>query len=229
MPLVCQPGTAWEYGLNTDVLGHVVEAVSGKSLEEFFRERIFQPLKMNDSFFNVPKDKRSNLSALYSIGPDKAIARVGDKPVTLGPVVYSATYPLHDDNKYFSGGAGLVASLGDYYRFCQMMLNRGELDGARVLKAETVDRMVQNQLGEVRLQGPMGGVMGYGFGIVDDKSKDASKDPAGVGTYSWGGAFGTLFWVDPKTDLIGVFMTQTFPPDFTLATEFKKLAYEAIK
>ena len=228
MPLVCQPGSAWEYGLNTDVLGHVVEVVSGKSLEEFFRERIFEPLKMNNTFFNVPLEKRSKLSALYSVNPDKSLAAVGNKPVVLGPIVYSATYSSHSDNRYFSGGAGLVSSVRDYFRFCQMMLNRGELDGTRVLKPETVERMIRNQLGEVRIMGPVPGVMGYGFGILTKEGKDASKDPAAVGTYSWGGAFGTSFWIDPQNQLVGVFMMQSFPPDFTLANEFKRLTYEAM-
>ncbi len=229
LPLACQPGTAWEYGLNTDVLGHVVEVVSGQSLEQFCRERIFGPLKMRDTAFVVPKEKRVRLSALYATGPDKTLARVGDKPVTQGTLVYSATYPTRDDSKYYSGGAGLVSTVGDYGRFCQMMLNRGELDGGRVLKPETVDRMTRNQLGELRIQFPGNDLMGYGFGVLSEKGKETSKDPAGVGTYSWAGAFGTYFWVDPKHELIGIFMAQAFPPDFTLGLEFKRLTYEAKK
>ncbi len=229
LPLVCQPGEAWEYGLNTDVLGHVVEVVSGESLEQFCRERIFQPLKMDDACFTVPKEKRSRLSALYATGPAKTIARVGDQPVTAETLVYSSTYSTRDDSKYYSGGAGLVSTLGDYFRFCQMLLNRGELDGVRVLKPETVDRITQNQIGDLRI--PMPGfndAFGYGFGVLSDKAKDKAKDPAGVGAYSWGGAFGTFFWVDPKHELIGVFMSQVFPPDFTLAQEFKRLTYDAM-
>jgi CubicO group peptidase (beta-lactamase class C family) len=228
LPLACQPGSAWEYGLNTDVLGHVVEVVSGKSLEQFCRERIFAPLKMNDTSFIVPKEKRSRLSALYSPGPDKTIARVGTEPVKSGTLVYSATYPTRDDSKYFSGGGGLVSTIGDYARFCQMILNRGELDGVRVLKRETVDQITRNQLGELRIQFPGNDLMGYGFGVLSEKGKEASKDPAGVGTCAWGGAFGTYFWVDPKNELIGIFMSQVFPPDFTLGLEFKRLTYEAL-
>jgi CubicO group peptidase (beta-lactamase class C family) len=228
LPLVCQPGAAWEYGLNTDVLGHVVEVVSGRSLEQFCRERIFGPLKMNDTWFVLPKEKRSRLSALYAAGADKTIARVGTGPITAGSAVYSATYPTRDDSKYHSGGAGLVATAGDYFRFCQMMLNRGELDGVRILKPETVDRISQNQIGDLTLPPPGGGAMGYGFGILTEKYKSDSKDPAGIGTLSWAGAFGTFFWIDPKNELIGVFMCQVFPPDFTLANEFKRLTYEAM-
>ncbi len=230
LPLACQPGAAWEYGLNTDVLGHVVEVVSGKSLEEFCRERIFQPLKMNDTCFILAKEKHGRLSALYAAEPDKTIARVGTEPVTAGSAVYSATYSTRADSKYHSGGAGMVTTSGDYFRFCRMMLNRGELDGVRVLKPETVDRITRNQIGDLSIPMPgFSGAMGYGFGILTEKGKDANKDPAAVGTYSWGGAFGTYFWVDPKNELIGVFMSQVFPPDFTLAQEFKRLTYEALK
>jgi CubicO group peptidase (beta-lactamase class C family) len=224
LPLASQPGAAWEYGLNTDVLGHIIEVVSGKSVEDFFRERIFKPLKMDDTCFNLPKEKHSRLCALYLLAPDKPMTRLGKDPVTVGPAVITATYPLREDNKYFSGGAGLVSTAGDYFRFCQMMLNRGELDGARVLKAETVDRMTRSQLGELKI--PFGsGFMGYGFGIVAEKGKD---EPAEPGSYSWGGAFNTFFWVDPKNELIGVYMSQVFPPEFTASVKFKQMTYEAL-
>jgi CubicO group peptidase (beta-lactamase class C family) len=229
LPLTCQPGSAWEYGLNTDVLGHIVEVVSGKTLEEFFRERIFGPLKMDDTWFILPKEKRSRLAALYAAGMEKTLTRTGEKSTTVpGGPTFSATYPTNDGSKYFSGGGGLSSSAGDYFRFSQMMLNRGELDGARILKAETVERMTRNQLGDIRIPFPGADVMGYGFGVLSDDSKSKQKDPAGVGTYGWGGAFGTFFWIDPKNELVGVFMTQVFPPDFTMATQFKKLAYDAL-
>jgi CubicO group peptidase (beta-lactamase class C family) len=228
LPLVCQPGEAWEYGLNTDVLGHVVEVVSGKSLEEFCRERIFQPLKMNDTCFVLPKEKQSRLSALYSMGNDKKIARVGAEPITAGNFIYSSTYSTREGYSYYSGGAALVSTPGDYFRFCQMMMNRGELNGVRVLKTETVDRITQNQIGDLRIPSPGSDGFGYGFGILTEKGKEQAKDPAGVGTYSWAGAFGTYFWVDPKNEVIGVFMTQVSPPDFALLQGFKRLTYEAM-
>src|SRR5262245_32809318 len=228
LPLACQPGSAWEYGLNTDVLGYVVEVVSGKTLAEFCRERIFEPLKMGDTWFVLPKEKWSRLSALNVTGKDKKLTRVGDETVTIDGLVVSANNPARDDNKYYSGGAGLVSTAGDYFRFCQMMLNRGELDGARVLRAETADRMTRNQLGEIRIMFPGNDLMGYGFGVLSEKAKETTKDPRGVGSYAWGGAFGTFFWVDPKNELIGVFMCQLWPPDFTLAAEFQRLTYEAL-
>jgi len=227
LPLVCQPGSAWEYGLNTDVLGHVVEVVSGQSLEDFMRERIFAPLKMNDTSFNLARDKHSRLVSLYTILDDKSFRKVGDKAVTTGPFVYSGTVPTRADNKYFSGGAGLVSTAGDYFRFGQMMLNGGELNGVRVLKAETVALMTKNQLGKFRVP-PDNSLMGYGFGVVSEEGKKDKNDPASVGTFAWGGAFGTYFWVDPRNELVAVFMVQVFPPDFTLSTEFKKAVYAAM-
>ena len=227
MPLVCQPRSAWEYGLSTDVLGYVVEVVSGKALDEYLHERVLKPLKMNDTYFVLPKEKRSRLAAVYTIGPNKVIARV-DKPITEGVTVVSTTYPTNDDSKYYSGGAGLVSTIGDYFRFSQMMLNGGELDAARVLKRETVQKMTQNQLGKLRIFFPGNDLMGYGFGILSEQGKETSKDPAGVGTYAWGGAFGTYFWIDPRNEVVGVFMTQMFPPNFAKGTELKKTVYEAL-
>ena len=227
LPLVCQPGSAWEYGLNTDVLGHVVEVVSGKSLEEFMRERIFKPLRMNDTCFNLARDKHSRLASLYTIQEDKSLRKVGEKAVTTGPFVYSATVPTRADNTYFSGGAGLVSTAGDYFRFGQMMMNGGELNGTRVLKAETVATMTKNQLGKIRV-GPENALMGYGFGVLSEEGKKDQNDPAGVGTFSWGGAYGTYFWVDPKNEVVGVIMAQVFPPDFTLSTDLKKAVYAAM-
>lgn len=228
LPLVCQPGEAWEYGLNTDVLGYVVEVVSGNSLEEFCRNRIFGPLKMNDTCFCLSKEKQSRLTALYKMGGDKKINRVGNEPIAEGNFVYSATYPTHEDGRYHSGGGGLVSTLRDYFRFCQMLLSRGELDGVRVLKAQTVDRITQNQLGQLRVNNPGVDAFGFGFGILSEKVKEQTKDPASVGSYSWAGAFGTYFWIDPKNELIGVFMTQVYPPDFTLILKVKRVTYDAM-
>ena len=184
MPLVCQPGSAWEYGLSIDTLGYVVEVASGKTLDEFLRERIFKPLKMNDTYFILPKEKRSRLATLYNAG---SLSPIGGKPVSMGAAEFTATYPVHDGGKYYSGGGGLVSTVNDYFRFCQMMLNRGELAGVRVLKPETVKRMTRNQVGKLRAFPPFD-LMGYGFGILSDESKQATKNPAADGSYSWGGA-----------------------------------------
>ncbi len=236
LPLLHQPGTAWEYSLSTDVLGRVVEVVSGRTLDEFFRERIFGPLKMEDTSFVVPEAKRRRLAALYTLGPDKLIRRVDLGPVEAGALVYSATYPTRDGSTYFSGGAGLSSTIGDYARFLQMLLNRGELEGVRLIKPETVDLMTRNQIGDLMITFPNhGDGFGFGFGVLTDRGKTeafrraAYDDVASVGTFSWGGIFNTYFWADPDRQMIGILMTQVYPSDhLKLREETKRLAYEAL-
>jgi CubicO group peptidase (beta-lactamase class C family) len=227
LPLLHQPGAAWEYGLNTDVLGRLVEVVSGRTLDEFFRERIFKPLRMNDTHFLLPKEKHPRLAALYTPGKDQTIRRVGDDPVKAGGLAYSATFPTKG-GAYFSGGAGLVSTAGDYLRFLQMLLNGGELDGIRLLRAETVARMTRNQIGDFKVPfSGHGDGFGLGVGVLTERGR--GSDPAGVGTYSWGGIFYTYFWADPERKLIGILMTQTFPFDhLKLREEFRHLTYEAL-
>jgi putative heme-binding domain-containing protein len=228
LPLLHQPGSAWEYGLNTDVLGRVIEVASGKTLDAFFRERIFQPLQMHDTGFLVPKEKRSRLAALYTPNDRKTIRRVGSEPIHAGSLLYSSTYQTADDNRYYSGGAGLVSTARDYGRFLQMLLNRGELDGKRLLKPETVDQMTRNQIGDKRVPFSIhGDGFGYGFGVVTGREKPAS--PASVGSYSWGGIFNTFFWVDPRRQLIGIVLTQLYPFDhLTLWKDFQFKVYEEL-
>jgi CubicO group peptidase (beta-lactamase class C family) len=237
VPLLFQPGEKWEYGLNTDVLGRVIEVASGQTLDRFFAERIFQPLKLADTHFALPSDKRDRLAALYTTKDDRTIRPVGKEQIKLGPLVYSATVPLQEPYKYFSGGAGLVSTADDYLRFCQMMLNGGELDSVRLLKPETVRQMTTNQIGDLQPWiGSHGLQFGYGFGIVAEPSKQAdakaatAKEPASPGTYSWGGIYGTYFFVDPHEKLICVLMMQIHPNDhITLRQDFQRLVYEALK
>lgn len=226
LPLLHQPGTAWEYGLNTDVLGRVVEVASGKSLAAFFRERIFTPLQMNDTGFVVPREKRSRLAALYTPDDRQAIRRAASGRIEVGSLVYSASYPTADNSRYYSGGGGLVSTARDYGRFLQMLLNRGELDGKRLLKPETVDQMTRNQIGDKQIGFTVhGDGFGYGFGVVKGREKPPS--PASVGSYSWGGIFNTFFWVDPRRQLIGILMTQLYPFNhLTLWKDFQSRVYE---
>jgi CubicO group peptidase (beta-lactamase class C family) len=228
VPLLHQPGAAWEYGLNTDVLGRLVEVVSGQTLDAFFRARIFKPLGMHDTHFVLPREKRSRLAALYTPGEDRTIRRVGTEPVRSSPLIYSATYPTRDDSKYFSGGAGLVSTAGDYFRFLQMLLQGGERDGVRLLKPETVAQMTRNQLGDLKVSLATPGTgFGYGFGVAMEKARDR-KGP-GAGSYFWGGIFNTAFWVDPERKLIAVLMTQIYPSNhLKLREEFQRLVYEAL-
>jgi CubicO group peptidase (beta-lactamase class C family) len=226
LPLLHQPGTAWEYGLSIDVLGRVVEVASGKTLDEFFHTRIFEPLRMRDTGFVVPKNKRSRLAALYTPDDRKMIRRVGESPVTVGSTTFSATFSTADDSRYQSGGVGLASTAGDYGRFLQMLLNHGELDGQRLLKAESVDHMTRNQIGELKNAFPIhGDGFGYGFGVVTGREKPAS--PASKDSYSWGGIFNTFFWVDPNEELIGLILTQLYPFDhLTLWKDFQELVYQ---
>lgn len=228
LPLLHQPGGVWEYGLSTDVLGRVVEVASGKALDAFFRERIFEPLQMRDTDFLVPKEKRSRLAALYTPDDKKIIRRTGSGPIHAGSLIYSATFPTADDNRYFSGGGGLTSTARDYGRFLQMLLNRGELEGKRLLKPETVDQMTRNQIGDQKITFTVhGDGFGYGFGIVTGREKPAS--PASVGSYSWGGIFNTFFWVDPRRQLIGIVMTQLYPFNhLTLWKDFQAKVYECL-
>lgn len=227
IPLAFHPGTRWQYGLNTDVLGHVVEVVSGQSLDAFFRERIFEPLKMTDTHFILPAEKRDRLAAVYGIEGGRPLERRPSLLIQRGPLVYSTTYPLWDDNAgFYSGGAGLVSTLADYARFLQMLVNKGELDGARILKPETVEAMTRNQIGDLPMGiGTHGTGFGYGFGVVTD----AGQGPVPAGSYSWGGFFSTYFWVDPTHELIGILFTQTHPAgENTLVPDFQRLVYDAL-
>lgn len=231
IPLQFQPGSAWGYGLNTDVLGRVVEVASGQTLDEFFQRRIFQPLNMRETYFALPADKRHRLAALYAPDESKKIRRIDDQPQlsisAIGTVPFSATYPLADKTQFHSGGAGLVSTIGDYARFLQMLLNGGELGGQRLLKRETVAQMTSNQIGELECAFKNhGDKFGFGFGIATAASKPA--EVANVGSYSWGGIFYTYFLVDPDKQLMAICMAQVFPWDhLTLHDDFKHAVYAA--
>jgi CubicO group peptidase (beta-lactamase class C family) len=229
LPLLHQPGTAWEYGLNTDVLGRLVEVVSGQSLDAFFTERIFTPLKMSDTHFVLPESKRGRLAALYEPGPGGKIARVGDGLTVKGELIFSPSFVYQGNNGYYSGGAGLVSTAGDYARLLQMMLNRGELDGVRILRPETVDAMTRNQTENRPLWIPVHGFgFGYGFGVTTRTNPDTRKDS--VGSFSWGGIYHTDFWVDPQHEVVGVMLTQIYPSGhLKLRDGFHRLVNEAIR
>ena len=198
-PLAHQPGTVWEYGLSTDVLGRVVEKVAGMPLGAFLAERVFVPLKMNDTAFVVPKEKVTRLAQPFPV--DKATG----KPITLLDV----TAPQKND----AGGAGSAGTAGDYARFLQMLLNGGQLDGARLLGRATVAYMTADHLDTIKP--PIPGLLppGYGFGLgfAVRKGNGVASVPGSAGEFNWGGAAGTGFWVDPKEQLAVVVMTQTVP------------------
>jgi CubicO group peptidase (beta-lactamase class C family) len=211
------PGERWVYGFATDVLGAVVEKVSGMPLDEFLRTRIFAPLKMNDTHFYLPPDKAARLATVYSGGGD-GLVRAPDEGRGQGNYV-------EGPRKSFSGGAGLLSTASDYSRFLQMLLNGGELDGVRLLGPKTVDLMTSNHVGNLYSDGRLG--FGLGFEIVEHVGR--AGRPGSVGEYGWGGAYYTTMWVDPVESLVVVFMSQLLPiGSATAQAQLRSLVYQAV-
>jgi CubicO group peptidase (beta-lactamase class C family) len=203
LPLLHQPGTVWDYSLSTDVLGLLLEATTGRKLGQFLHERLWQPLQMTDTGFSVPHSKRNRVAQPLPTNPDTG------RPQSISV----AAKPI----KFDCGGACAVSTAGDYVRFAQMLLNKGRLGDARILSRNTVEYMTANHLGpeiENRLPRDFRLLGGYGFGLgvaVRGQAGVAAINGS-VGDYSWTGAFGTRFWVDPKEQLVVVFMSQAFQP-----------------
>lgn len=223
LPLLFNPGERWEYGLGVDVLGRLVEVLSGKPLDEFLRTRIFEPLGMKDTYFYPPENKLDRLAAAYTYYPDKGLARFPDTPITEGTFTYSADYPYRGPKKLFSGGAGLNSTVADYARFCEMMLEGGKLGNVRILSRKSVELMTHDQLGKIAPDQ----AFGLGFGILGVKSP--LPELGTPGEYNWGGFFYTAFSVDPKEQMIVIFMGQLHPTgDLGLDRQVHELAYQAI-
>jgi CubicO group peptidase (beta-lactamase class C family) len=222
IPLKHQPGTQFEYSVSTDVLARVIEVASKQPFDEFLAERIFRPLDMRDTGFHVPEDKLDRFAANYTLGEDKRLA-LRDDPRE------SEYLQLP---KLLSGGGGLVSTARDYCRFCQMLLGEGQLDGTRLLKAETVRQMTSNQLPEsalpIKLGQPRPGVgFGLGFGV---RMAASDQEPASVvGEYRWGGAASTHFWISPRHELAVVALQQQMPFTPLLEQTLKPIVYGAIK
>ncbi len=224
LPLLFNPGDRWEYSLGVDVLGRLVEVTSGKPLDEFFRTRIFGPLGMKDSYFYPPDNKLDRLATAYTYYADKGLNRFPDTPIREdGSFVYSADYPSKGPKKLFSGGAGLVSTAMDYARFCQMMLDEGKVGNTRLLSRKSVELMTHDQLGKISSDE----AFGLGFGV--DGIKTPLSELGTPGSYNWGGFFYTGFSIDPKEQMIVVFMAQLHPTgDLTLDHQVHELAYQAI-
>ena len=222
LPLVHQPGERFTYGLNIDVLGYLVERVSGKSLDQFLKERIFQPLGMNDTYFYLPPSKYSRLTPVYT--PDKQQHLVKADEKTFPGVNWA--YPT-TAGTYYAGGAGLSSTIHDYAIFLQMMLNNGEYNGHRLLSRHTVEIMTMNQIGNLNLNLERN-KFGLGFEVFtkDGQAKLGETE----GSFSWGGFYGTAFWADPKEHMICLLFVQEWPyPHGELTDKFKVMVYSALE
>ena len=217
LPFLRQPGEAWVYGYNTDILGCVVERASGVSLDEFIRTRITRPLRMNDTYFFVPPAQRDRLVAVYASDSANRIVRAPNGAKGQGHYV-------EGPRRNFSGGAGLVSTARDYGRLLQMLLNGGELDGVRILSPQTVALMTTNQTGS--LYSADGEGFGLGFAILERLGADNSL--FSVGSFGWAGAYGSQYRVDPKQGIVLVFMLNQLPNRSDVGAKFPTLVYQAL-
>lgn len=216
LPFVAQPGEQWVYGYNTDILGCVVERVSGVPLDEFIRTRITAPLGMTDTYFFLPPEKRARLTAVYASDSSNHAVRAPEGSRGQGHYV-------NGPRRSFAGGAGAVSTARDYARFLQMILNHGQLDGVRILSPRTVDLMTTNQVGTLFSQ------TGQGYGLAFQTNDRFGADGlASVGSFGWGGAYGSNYKVDPQESLIIVFMIQQLPNRTDVAAKFPTLVYQAL-
>jgi CubicO group peptidase (beta-lactamase class C family) len=225
LPLQFEPGTQWNYSVATNVLGRVIEVVSGRDLDVFLAERIFGPLGMTDAGFHVTDEQAGRLAELYGEDDEGGITPIPG-------------LPLHGRPRFLSGSGGMVATAHDYHRFMEMLRRRGELDGTRLLSAETVDSMVTNHLpgnadrrafGSPVHQEPGNAGLGFGLGVSVVVNPDLTQSPAAEGAFGWSGVATTTFWVDPLRDLTVQFLTQVRPTtSHSVFPELKRLVHEAV-
>jgi CubicO group peptidase (beta-lactamase class C family) len=220
IPLSFQPGTQWQYTgtVGFSILGRVVEIVSGMSLDQFFKQRIFSPLGMSNTFFNIPADRMADVAAVYARTERGLTKQAEPKPLPAGV-------------EFFAGSGGLTGSAEDYLKFCQMLLNRGEYNGVRILSRKSIELMTDNAIGDLDLRNNAPqeqNLAGYGFGlgVRVRKSSGASGWLGSVGDYGWAGANGTYFWIDPKEQIIGIVMMATRVA--RVRTEFPNAVYQAL-
>ncbi len=220
LPLLHQPGEKFTYGLNTDLLGYLVEVISGMNLDQFLRQRIFTPLGMNDTYFYLPPAKNNRLVNLYK-EENKKLVSSGAEITMNGKFIVD--YPKMEGT-YYSGGGGLSSTTTDYAIFLQMLLNGGEYNGQRLLSRHTVRMMTMNQIGDINRGANK---FGLGFGITTEKGSSLLPTPEDV--FEWGGAFATTYWADPKEKIIGIFYRQLWGSTFgEIANKFKVLVYSAL-
>ncbi|MEO8474372.1 MAG: serine hydrolase domain-containing protein [Chryseolinea sp.] len=217
LPLVHNPGERWTYGLNTDLLGCLVEIWSGMSLEEFFSRRIFTPLGMTDTYFNLPSAKAPRLVNFFQ---EDSLGHLNKGELVFGKL--DMAYPLHKKS-YFSGGGGLSSTIYDYAVFLQMLLNGGQYSGQQLLSRNTVRMMTMNQIGDLNVSDEK---FGLGFSIVT--SAGSGKGPMQEGTYGWGGAFSTSYWVDPKEKIVMLLYRQMWGSHNEVTGKFCATVYQAL-
>lgn len=230
-PLLFSPGERWNYSNATDVLGRIVEVVSGKALDEFFQSEIFSPLSMTDTGFFVPEDKHNRLMACYARNADTGQINLAD-PAGGSSRVFAQQPEL------LSGGGGLVSTLSDYFRFCRMLARGGELDGKRLLSPKTIEYMTLNHLPNGKTIADMGDKTfsearmdgsGFGLGFAVTTDTVASRQSGSIGSYSWGGLASTFFWIDPVEDLICIQLTQLMPSSsYPIRPQLQQLVYSSI-
>jgi CubicO group peptidase (beta-lactamase class C family) len=230
VPLLFQPGSSWNYSVASDVLGRVIEVVSGETLDAFFTKRIFEPLQMKETSFQVDEADIGRLAAISVVDPETSKAAFVDK---------TAFYGVGKPD-YFAGGGGLLSTAGDYLRFAEMMRRRGQLDGARLLAPRTVDLMTKNHLPGNADRASFGVPLlpdnpeldvgqGYGLGVGVTVDPVAAKTLASAGTYDWAGAANTYFTVDPAEQLVFIFLAQVVPfAVYPISTELSQLIYQAV-
>jgi CubicO group peptidase (beta-lactamase class C family) len=229
IPLEFDPGTQWNYSVATDILGILVERISGLSLPEYFQTHVFTPLGMTDSFFQVPADKAARIPEGFAFDPETKMKLI-DKA--------GADSMWAQGWSFNSGGGGLASSVADYYRFCRMLLNGGALDGAQILSPKTIELMTANHIpgGQDLTQmskslfseAEMAGI-GFGLGFATTIDSAATLTPCSTGDFYWGGMYSTAFFVDPVEDIIMIFMTQLLPSTtYPVRREIKTMIYSAL-
>lgn len=224
LPLMHQPGEKFTYGLNTDVLGYLIEVISGMSFDQFLRKSIFDPLGMKDTYFYIPKEKQNRLAMLHSEDAAKHAINTPET-ITVNGTFYR-DYPSLDGGSFYSGGGGLVSTAYDYAIFMQMLLNEGEYNGKHLLSRNSIHLMTINQVGDINIG--RNAKFGLGFQIVTEA--DQSRNTVSLGTFSWGGMFASSYWIDPKEKIVGQFVLQQYPFSHgELAEKFKVAVYQALQ
>jgi len=222
LPLLFHPGDKWEYGLSVDVLGYLVEVVSGKSLNDFFKERIFESLKMRDTHFFLPENKVGRLATVYQYSPEKGLSKLPDTNAE-GSLEFSPAYPYSGPKKFYAGGAGLCATISDYARFAQMLLNGGELEGARILSRKSVELMTADLAGDLNSNN------GFGLGFGIRRGLHEGGELGSVGAYGWSGFWNTQFLIDPREQMIALIFTQLYPyAAVDMMDKFTVMVYQAV-